>query len=100
FGERSELLRSLAALRTRLANVIDPGEATELILDALEETRRGTHASVYLLAEDRPGFQRLNFRGPEPVSFLDAAAARGLLSAAAGGPKRPPPPRPRRCHLA
>src|SRR5215469_2242112 len=58
-----------------------------VILDALEETRRVTHASVYLLAEDRPGFQRLNFRGPEPVSFLDAAAARGLLSAAAGGQK-------------
>jgi signal transduction histidine kinase len=87
FRERSELLRSLGALRTRLANVIDPGEATEVILDALEETRRVTHASVYLLAEDRPGFQRLNFRGPEPVTFLDASAARGLLSAAAGGQK-------------
>lgn len=87
FRERSELLRSLSALRTRLANVIDPSEATEVILDALEETRRVTHASVYLLAEDRPGFQRLNFRGPEPVAFLDAAAARGLLSAAAGGQK-------------
>jgi len=87
FRERSELLRSLAALRTRLANVIDPGEATAVILDALEETRRVTHASVYLLAEDRPGFQRLNFRGPEPVPFLDAAAARGLLSAAASGQK-------------
>jgi signal transduction histidine kinase len=87
FRERSELLRSLAALRTRLANLIDPGEATEVILDALEETRRVTHASVYLLAEDRPGFQRLNFRGPEPIPFLDAAAARGLLSAAAGGQK-------------
>jgi signal transduction histidine kinase len=85
FRERSELLRSLAALRTRLANVIDPGEATEVILDALEETRRVTHASVYLLAEDRPGFQRLNFRG-RPVRSLDAAA-RGLLSAAAGGQK-------------
>ena len=46
-----------------------------------------THASVYLLAEDRPGFRRLDFRGPEPVPFLDAAAARGLLSAAAGGQK-------------
>ena len=87
FRERSELLKALAALRTRLANVIDPGEATEVVLDALEETRRVTHASVYLLAEDRPGFQRLNFRGPEPVPFLDAAAARGLLSAASSGQK-------------
>ncbi|MGZ6076772.1 MAG: ATP-binding protein [Myxococcaceae bacterium] len=87
FRERSELLKSLGALRTRLANVIDPGEASEVILDALEETRRVTHASVYLLAEDRPGFRRANFRGPEPVPFLDAAAARGLLSAAASGQK-------------
>ena len=87
FRERSELLKSLAALRTRLANVIDPGEATKVVLDTLEETRRVTHASVYLLAEDRPGFQRLNFRGPEPIPFLDAAAARGLLSAASSGQK-------------
>jgi signal transduction histidine kinase len=87
FRERSELLKSLAALRTRLANVIDPGEASGVILDSLEETRRVTHASVYLLAEDRPGFRRVSFRGPEPVAFLDAAAARGLLSAAASGQK-------------
>jgi len=87
FRERSELLRSLGTLRSRLANVIDPGEAAELILDALEETRRVTHASVYLLAEDRPGFRRVSFRGPEPAAFLDAAGARGLLSAAAGGTK-------------
>ena len=87
FRERCELLRSLAALRARLANVIDPTDAAGLILDALEETRRVTHASVYLLAEDRPGFRRLDFRGPEPVPFLDAAAARGLLAAAASGQK-------------
>jgi two-component system, NtrC family, sensor histidine kinase HydH len=87
FRERSELLRSLAALRARLATVIDPGDAAGLTLDALEETRRVTHASVYFLAEDRPGFRRSDFRGPEPVAFLDTAAARGLLAAAASGQK-------------
>ena len=87
FRERSELLKSLAALRTRLTNVIDPSDAAALLLDALEETRRVTHASVYLLAEDRPGYRRVDYRGPEPVPFLDAAAARGLLAAAAGGQK-------------
>jgi signal transduction histidine kinase len=87
FRERSELLRSLAALRARLATVIDPTDAAGLTLDALEETRRVTHASVFFLAEDRPGFRRIDFRGPEPVAFLDAAAARGLLAAAASGQK-------------
>ena len=87
FRERSELLRSLAALRGRLATVIDPTDAAGLTLDALEETRRVTHASVFLLAEDRPGFRRIDFRGPEPVAFLDAAAARGLLAASASGQK-------------
>ena len=87
FRERSELLRSLAALRARLATVIDPTDAAGLTLDALEETRRMTHASVFFLAEDRPGFRRIDFRGPEPVAFLDGAAARGLLAAAASGQK-------------
>jgi two-component system, NtrC family, sensor histidine kinase HydH len=87
FRERSELLNALATLRTRLTNVIDPSDAAALLLDALEETRRVTHASVYLLAEDRPGYRRVDYRGPEPVPFLDAAAARGLLAAAAGGQK-------------
>ena len=34
------------------------------MLDALHETRRVTHASIYLLAEDRPGFRLLDYRGP------------------------------------
>ena len=36
FRERSELLRSLGALRARVANVIDPTDAAGLILDSLE----------------------------------------------------------------
>ena len=87
FRERFELLRSLANLRARLANVIDVAEVATLVLDGFNETRRVTHASVYLLAEDRPGYRLLDFRGPQPVPFLDTAAARGLLYAAAEGQK-------------
>lgn len=87
FRERFQLLRSLSALRARMANVIDVGELTMLVLDTLLETRRVTHASVYLLAEDRPGYRLIDHRGPTPVPFLDAAAARGLLHAAASGQK-------------
>lgn len=87
FRERFELLRSLRLLQTRMANVIDVRDLANLVLDSVIETRRVTHASVYLLAEDRPGFRLLDFRGPQPASFLDNAAARGLLHAAANGQK-------------
>jgi signal transduction histidine kinase len=56
-----------------------------LLLDTLHESRRVTHASVYLVAEDQPGFRLLDSRGPAPVSFIDASAARALLTPAADG---------------
>ncbi len=87
FRERFELLRTLANLRARTANVIDVDHLSALILDAFHETRRVTHASIYLLAEDRPGYRLANHRGPVPAAFLDTAAARGLLNAASSGQK-------------
>jgi two-component system sensor histidine kinase HydH len=56
-----------------------------LILDTLNETRRVTHSSLYLLAEDQPGFRLLDSRGPAPIAFLEASGARALLGAAAAG---------------
>jgi two-component system sensor histidine kinase HydH len=87
FRERFELLRSLGALRARMATVIDISEVTRMVLDAIHETGRVTHTSVYMLAEDRPGYRLLDSRGPLPETFLDTAAARGLLLAAASGQK-------------
>ena len=87
FRERFELLRALGALRARMATVIDISEVTRLALDAVHETGRVTHISVYMLAEDRPGYRLLDSRGPLPEGFLDTAAARGLLLAAASGQK-------------
>jgi len=87
FRERFALLESMGALRARMANVIDISELARMVLDTLHETGRVTHASVYLLAEDRPGYRLLDSRGPLPVAFLDTAVARGLLFAAASGQK-------------
>jgi signal transduction histidine kinase len=87
FRERFALLRALGALRARMASVIDITEVTRMLLDAIHETGRATHISVYLLAEDRPGYRLLDSRGPPPEGFLDTAAARGLLLAAASGQK-------------
>jgi two-component system, NtrC family, sensor histidine kinase HydH len=87
FRERYELLRALGNLRARMANVIEVSELATLVLSAFHETRRVTHASIYLLADDRPGYRLLDYRGPQPAMFLDSAAARGLLAAVAGGQK-------------
>jgi len=87
FRERFALLDALGTLRARMANVIEISELARLVLDTLHETGRVTHSSVYLLAEDRPGYRLLDSRGPLPVAFLDTAAARGLLFAVASGQK-------------
>jgi two-component system sensor histidine kinase HydH len=87
FRERFELIRVLTALKARLFSVIDPHLLARVVLDHLQESRRVTHASIYLLADSRPGFSLLDFRGPSPVPFLDATAARSLLASAASGQK-------------
>ncbi|WP_434390058.1 ATP-binding protein [Melittangium boletus] len=87
FRERFELLRVLNATRARMAGVIEISELARLVLDALHESGRITHASLYLLAEDRPGYRLLDARGPAPVPFLDTGAARGVLFAVASGQK-------------
>jgi two-component system, NtrC family, sensor histidine kinase HydH len=85
FRERFELIRILATLRVRLGNVISPTQMATLVLGTLAESRRVTHSSLYLLAEDQPGFRLLDSRGPAPLAFLEASSARALLGAAAAG---------------
>jgi two-component system sensor histidine kinase HydH len=87
FHERYELVRRLEALRDRIGNVIEPGGLAVVVLDALLETRRVTHASLWLLADDRPGYRLLDFRGPPPTPFLEPGTARALLAASASGQK-------------
>ncbi|WP_373045456.1 ATP-binding protein [Vulgatibacter sp.] len=87
FRERFELLRTLAGLKARLTSVIDPIELARMVLDTFHESRRVTHASLYLLTDARPGFSLVDARGPAPAPFLDASAARGLLAIARSGQK-------------
>ena len=87
FRERFELIRTLAALKARLSSIIDPIELARVVLDTFHESRRVTHASLYLLTDARPGFSVIDARGPAPVAFLDASAARGLLAVARSGQK-------------
>jgi two-component system sensor histidine kinase HydH len=87
FHERYELVQGLEQLRDRTGNVIEPAGLAAVVLDGLVETRRVTHCSLWLLADDRPGYRLLDFRGPPPVAFLEPATARALLGASATGQK-------------
>jgi signal transduction histidine kinase len=87
FRERYELVRQLEALRDRIATVIDPPRLATVLLDGLADTRRVTHASLWLVADDRPGYRLLDSRGPPPAPFLEPATARAILAPAATGQK-------------
>jgi two-component system, NtrC family, sensor histidine kinase HydH len=87
FAERFHFVQALAALRQRMAGIIDVRELAQVVLDGFYETRRVTHASIYLLADDGLGFRRLDYRGPAPTPYIDAATVRALVQSAQGGQK-------------
>ncbi|ACL65398.1 signal transduction histidine kinase, nitrogen specific, NtrB [Anaeromyxobacter dehalogenans 2CP-1] len=87
FHERYELVRRLEDLRDRTGKVIEPAGLAAVVLDGLVETRRVTHCSLWLLADDRPGYRLLDYRGPPPAPFLEPATARALLGASSSGQK-------------
>jgi signal transduction histidine kinase len=78
--ERFELTQHLTELRQTLTNVIEPREAVRLVLSVFEETRRLTHAAVYLLEPGGNGYELVGNFGARPVERLDAAARRPLLA--------------------
>ena len=87
FAERFQFVQSLGALRQRMAGIIDVRELGQVVLDGLYETRRVTHASIYLLADDGLGYRRLDYRGPAPTPYIDAATVRALVQSAQVGQK-------------
>ncbi|MFL5387622.1 MAG: ATP-binding protein [Myxococcales bacterium] len=87
FAERFQLVQAMQALRQRVASVVDVRQLGQVVLDSFYETRRVTHASLYLLADDGLGYRRLDYRGPAPAPYLDAATARALVQSAQGGQK-------------
>jgi signal transduction histidine kinase len=85
-AERGDLRHRMEALRLELMNVIDVRDMVRRVLAALEESRRVTHASVYLLEPDGGGYELIGHLGPRPVDRLDAAARRPLLERARENP--------------
>jgi two-component system, NtrC family, sensor histidine kinase HydH len=76
FREKYELKARIDALRHVLTNVIDLKEAVRIIISSLEESRRVTHAALYLVDADGGGYELHGHLGPRPVERIDAAARR------------------------
>jgi two-component system sensor histidine kinase HydH len=83
--QRTELRGRLDLVRRELPGVVDVADMVHRIATALEESRRVTDASVYLLDADGAGFDRAGFIGRAPPERLDASAERLLLDRVRGG---------------
>ncbi|TMQ11903.1 MAG: hypothetical protein E6J90_33510 [Deltaproteobacteria bacterium] len=83
--QRTELRGRLDMVRRELPGVVDVADMVQRITTALEESRRVTDASVYLLDADGAGFDRAAFIGRAPPERLDASAERPLLDRVRGG---------------
>jgi two-component system sensor histidine kinase HydH len=79
FWERFELEERLVEARRRIPTSLDLPTVAGVAIDALEGSRRVTHASIYLADRDRRGFALLAHTGPEPPARVEAAPARPLL---------------------
>ena len=77
--QRTELRGRLETVRKELPGVVDVADMVSRITTALEESRRVTDASVYLLDSDGAGFDRAGFLGKPPPERLDANGERALL---------------------
>ncbi len=80
--QRVELRGRLEALRRELVTVVDVPDMVRKLVTALEESRRVTDGSIYLLDPDGAGFDRVGHIGPAPIDRLDAGGARAFLERA------------------
>jgi signal transduction histidine kinase len=83
--QRTELRGRLEAVRRELPGVVDVPDMVSRIITALDESRRVTDASVYLLDPDGAGFDRAGYIGGVPPDRLDANAERALLDRVRSG---------------
>ncbi len=74
--ERFELERQLAALRRGMANIFDLDLMVQMLVERFENTRRLTHAALYLLENDAQTYRCAGHVGPAPLPRLDIVSAR------------------------
>lgn len=80
FGERLFLEQKVADLRFKLAHVINTETMVEVLISGLEDSRRITHASLYLFDAHGRGYDLKSAAGPAPeLERVEAAVARRYL---------------------
>lgn len=79
FRERHALEQAVIALRRRVANALSLTDLTSILLAGLEESRRVTHAAIYLSDEEMRGYDLAGAVGEAPIHRVEAAPARALL---------------------
>lgn len=80
FREQLTFARGLRKLVRDLQTVIEMPAAINQALDEIYDSKRATHASVFLLERDGMGFVLQGSRGPLPAKLLDAKAHPGLFA--------------------
>ncbi|MDJ0765241.1 MAG: ATP-binding protein [Myxococcota bacterium] len=76
FRERRILEQEIAQMRRHLMHVIDIEVMTDRLIDGFENSRRITHASLYLVDAHGRGFDLKGSAGPAPeLKRIEAAAA-------------------------
>lgn len=83
--QRHELRGRLDLVRRDLAGVVDVTDMASRIMTALEESRRVTDASVYLLDADGSAFELTGHFGDRPVERLDIGSDRAFLDRVRAG---------------
>jgi two-component system, NtrC family, sensor histidine kinase HydH len=79
FRERHELETTIQSLRRQLANVLSVDDLVQRVVEALEASRRLTHASIYLLDAEGTSYELRGHAGAPPVRRIRAATARPFL---------------------
>jgi two-component system, NtrC family, sensor histidine kinase HydH len=80
FHERTTLEEHLAALRRRIAGALEVDDLSAILMEGLEESRRVTHAALYLAARDGHSYSLAAHLGSSPPSHIETAPARPFLT--------------------
>jgi len=79
FRERYDLETTVAALRRRLAHVLEIDEMVETLLDGLERSHRVTSTAIYLRDQEGDGFDIVRSVGALAPKRIESLTARPLL---------------------
>ena len=86
FRERVDLERATAKARRQLVHVLEVRELMQVVLSALEESRRATGAALYLREPLGSDFDLGLSFGPTPPARIEGATARPLIERLAAVP--------------